>query len=271
MFTEEDIAMILHSVNRHTGMVFEPEKRYLVENRMQRLLKDRGMPTESLLQSLRMGDSAMIANVADAMAIQETYFFRDPWLFDSLREDVIPALLQRRASQRSLRIWCAACATGQEVWSVALLVSQIPELAGWDVQIMGSDFSLTALARARSGRYSHMEVNRGLPARDLAMHFRRVGLEWEIGPELRRMVSFQEINLVESWPELPVFDIVLLRNVLIYFDTATRRDVLQRVQQTMHEDGFLFLGGSESPLGVVDDFHPSISNRACYYYLRGEQ
>lgn len=271
MFTEDDVAMILDSVNRHTGMVFEPEKRYLVENRMQRMLKERRMEPGALMQSLRAGDGATIAQVADAMAIQETYFFRDPWLFDSLREDVIPALVARRSRERTLRLWSAACATGQEVWSVALLMQQIPELQGWNIEIMGSDFSRTALERARQGRYSHMEVNRGLPARDLAMHFQRVGLEWEVGSALRRQVSFREINLVESWPELPTFDIVLLRNVLIYFDTATRRDVLRRVRRHMADDGFLFLGGSESPLGVVDDFLPSVSNRACYYYVREEE
>lgn len=266
--TEDDVSLVLRCVRERAGLVFEPEKHYLVENRVHKLALLRGMETQPLLQALRDGDPVLCADVAEAMAIQETYFFRDPWLFDSLRDDVIPTLLRRRSAERSLNIWCAACASGQEAWSVAMLLAQMPELASWDLQIIGSDFSPAALERARSGRYNHMEVNRGLPARELATHFLRKGLEWEVGPQLRRSVSFRSINLVETWPDLPRFDIVLLRNVLIYFDTATRRDVLQRARRVMREDGFLFLGGSESPLGVVDSFRPGLSNRACYFRLR---
>lgn len=270
MFVDEDISRILQCIHEHAGLVFEPEKRYLVETRIRKLAKSSGRSLAELLQALEAGDPAVCAAVTEAMTIQETYFFRDPWLFESLREDVIPALLQRRAAQRTLRIWSAACATGQEVWSVALLLKGIPELVGWDVQILGSDFSPEAVERARKGSYSHMEVNRGLPARELALNFRRRGVEWEVAPDIRSGVSFRCINLVDEWPELPLFDIVLLRNVLIYFDEQTRREVLHRVRETMHDDGFLFMGGAESPLGIVDVFHPSVSNRACYYFLRGE-
>lgn len=270
MFTEDDVGLVLRCVHEQAGLVFEPEKQYLVESRLQRLAKTHGVEPQLLMQELRSGSHRMRAEVTEAMAIQETYFFRDPWLFDSLREDVIPDLIRRRAAQRTLRIWSAACATGQEVWSVALLLEQMPALAGWDVQILGTDFSPTALQKAEKGCYTHMEVNRGLPARELALYFRRRGREWEVGPALRHRVRFQKLNLVEPWPELPPFDIVLLRNVLIYFDAATRSQVLQRTQQVMQGDGYLFLGGSESPLGVVDAFHPRISNRACYYRLQEE-
>jgi len=125
-----------------------------------------------------------------------------------------------------------------------MLLEQMPELAVWDVEIIGSDFSPAALERARSGCYTHMEVNRGLPARELASHFRRKGLAWEVVPQLRRRVSFRLINLMDAWPELPRFDIVLLRNVLIYFDAVSRRTVLQRARQVMRDDGFLFFGAA---------------------------
>ncbi len=268
MLTDEDVSLVLHHVREEAGLVFEPEKRYLVENRVEKLALSLGMETRPMLQALRDGDSSLRAQVAEAMAIQETYFFRDPWFFESLRSDVLPTLLRRRASECTLRVWSAACATGQEVWSVAMLLAQLPELSGWDIEITGSDFSPAALEKAASGRYNHMEVNRGLPARELATHFRRDGLMWEIGPELRRQVRFCVINLIDAWPDLPLFDIVLMRNVLIYFDAGARRDVLQRARATMRQDGFLFLGGGESPLGVVDAFRPGLSGRACYYHLR---
>lgn len=268
MLTEEDVGLVLRCVREQAGLVFEPEKRYLVENRVEKMALMRGMETKPLLQALRDGDTNVRAQVAEAMAIQETYFFRDPWFFESLRTDVIPSLIRRRSSERSLHVWSAACAGGQEVWSVAMLLAQVPELSGWDIEIIGSDFSPAALEKASLGRYNHMEVNRGLPARELATHFRREGLMWEVGSELRRNVRFRSINLVDAWPELPRFDIVLLRNVLIYFDAETRRDVLQRARGVMRQDGFLFLGGGESPLGVVDSFRPGLSGRACYYRLR---
>lgn len=268
MLTDEDVGRVLRCVHEQAGLVFEPEKRYLVENRVEKLALMRGMETRPLLQALRDGNAEVKAQVAKVMAIQETYFFRGPWFFDSLRTDVIPSLLRRRSAERSLHVWSAACASGQEVWSIAMLLAQMPELSGWDIEIVGSDFSPAALEKARLGRYNHMEINRGLPDRELATHFRRIGLQCEVGPELRRNVTFREINLVGGWPELPRFDIVLLRNVLIYFDDTARRDVLQRARDVMRQDGFLFLGGGESPLGVVDAFRPGLSGRACYYRLR---
>lgn len=268
LLSDDDIQTVLTCIRRRAGLVFEPEKRYLVESRLQKLAQSEGSSIAQLLQALHDGDERTALAVTDAMTIQETYFFRDPWLFESLRADVLPALLRRRAGERCLRVWCAACATGQEVWSLVMLLESIPELAGWDVQILASDFSVQALERAQSGRYSHMEVNRGLPARELALHFRRDGLEWAIDPALRRRVTFLPINLVEPWPDMPRFDIVLLRNVLIYFDEPTRREVLLRVSNVMQADGFLFMGGAESPVGVVDRFLPGVSNRACYYFLQ---
>lgn len=269
MFSNEDIDLVLRRIREQAGLVFDREKRYLVENRVGMLARARNMEIESLLRLLREGDAEIIAAVTEAMTIQETYFFRDPWLFDSLRDDVIPALVKKRSATRSLRIWCAACATGQEVWSVILLLRGMPELAGWDIQMIGSDISMVALERARAACYSLMEVNRGLPARELALHFRRKGVAWEVMPDVRAGVSFRQINLVGKWPELPLFDIVLLRNVLIYFDEATRRSVLSRMREVMQPDGYLFMGGAESPMGIVDAFHPGLNNKACYYSPSG--
>lgn len=269
MFADDDIDLILRIIRARAGLVFDKDKRYLVENRVGMLARARGMSVTELVAALRQGDERVATDVTEAMTIQETYFYRDPWLFDSLRDEVVPALVSRRAATRSLRIWCAASATGQEVWSVMLLLRSIPELVGWDIQMLASDISLVALERAKAACYSLMEVNRGLPARELALHFRRKGVAWELVPEMKAGVTFRQINLVGEWPEMPTFDIVLLRNVLIYFDEPTRQRVLNKVRRVMHQDGYLFMGGAESPMGIVDVFRPGMDSKAGYYFPSG--
>ncbi len=265
--SDADFELVRQLVYEDAGIVLEPDKHYLVDSRLRRLGGEGEDPMTEVMARLHLGEDAQLrAAVVQAMAIQETYFFRDPWLFDSLRTEVIPELMQRRASERSLRIWCAASSTGQEIYSICLMLREhFPELLGWRLELVASDFSEDALQRARTGRYSMPEVNRGLPARLLMSNFSQRGLEWELHAEVRRMVDFKLINLVDDWPELPLFDVVLLRNVLIYFDNGTRRDVLTRVRATMRSDAFLFMGGTESPLGLVDDFIPG-AERSIYFY-----
>lgn len=268
---EADFELVRLLMYMDAGLLLEPDKAYLIESRLLKLARAAGETVSELLARLRASeDPELRRQVVEAMAIQETYFFRDPWLFDSLREDVIPGLLQRRQSERRLCIWCAACATGQEIYSICLLLREhFPELDGWDLLIVASDFSEEALERARAGRYTMPEVNRGLPARVLMRYFGQRGLEWELHKEVRRMVDFRAINLVGEWPDLPLFDIVLLRNVLIYFDEQTRRDVLTRVRGAMRQDGRLFMGGTESPLGLVEGFEPSDHRNSYYYRIQG--
>lgn len=265
----DDFRYVQRLVLEEAGLVLGEDKHYLVESRLERLAQLQvSADIAALLQQCRQ-EPALRQAIAEAMAIHETYFFRDPWLYEALRQEVLPALLQARAGERTLRIWCAACATGQEVYSICLLLREhFPQLAGWELDILASDFSAAALAQAESGRYSLMEANRGLPAALLARHFRRDGLHWQLLPELRQQVRFARINLVSAWPELPVFDIVLLRNVLIYFNDATRRDVLARVQGRLRPDGYLFMGGTESPLSLVNSFTAGSDGRAGYYRLQ---
>jgi chemotaxis protein methyltransferase CheR len=161
----------------------------------------------------------------------------------------------RRASERSLNIWCAGCSAGQETYSIAmLLLEHFPALAGWTLNLIGSDISKRVLDRARSGRYTQLEVNRGLPANLLVKYFQKAKGEWKINESLRRMAAFQEINLADPWPYLPPMDVIFLRNVLIYFDAETRRDILRRAHQLLNPDGYLFLGGSETTAGATDEF-----------------
>lgn len=261
----EDFDYVRRLIHEEAGLIVDADKDYLVSNRLARLAPS-GADVGRLLQRAREGDRGIRAAIAEAMTIQETYFFRDPWFYDSLRQEALPALIQARAHERRLRIWCAACATGQEAYSVRLLMAEhFPMLAEWDVEILATDFSEAALAQARSGSYSQMEVNRGLPAPLLVKHFSREGLRWQVRPALRQGIRFERLNLVEAWPAMERFDLILLRNVLIYFDDATRREVLQRVYRHLRGDGRLYMGGSESPLGLAPGFAAGNDGRGCYY------
>lgn len=268
MVSEGDFEFVRELVRADAGIVLDEDKHYLVDSRLQRFSRDHG-DLDALMAQLRDGDTHLRAAVVEAMAIQETYFFRDPWLFDALAGDIIPDLMEKRAAERTLRIWCAACATGQEIYSICMLLREsFPQLVSWRLEVLASDFSREALGRAESGLYSLPEVNRGLPVRMLTKYFAQQGLSWQLGSQVRNMVNFASINLVGEWPELPTFDVILLRNVLIYFDEATRRDVLSRVAAQLRQDGALFMGGTESPMGFSSCFVPG-AERNCYYYRLG--
>lgn len=235
-------------LHQKLGIVLEHDKRYLVESRLAPLAREHaGADIDALIRRIQSPVSAELRRqVLEAMAIKETFFFRDPALMECLRTCLLPDLIAKRRDEKRLRIWSAACSTGQEAWTLCLMLrEEFPELADWDIEILASDFSRDALEKAASGRYGLTEINRGLPAATLVSWFHQQGLEWEVDPSLRRMVHFREINLVEDWPELPVFDLVLVRNVLIYFDDMTRRAVMTRVRRHLATDGFLVLGGTE--------------------------
>lgn len=268
--SDADFDFVRTLVRRESAIVVDESKKYLVSTRLADLAADRaGGDIGRLITSLRGdGNAALRYSVVEAMAIQETLFFRDPAFIETLRNTVLPRVLQRREKSRRLRLWCAASSTGQEAYSICMLLREhFPQLADWRIEFIASDFSSTALKRASGGRYSMQEVNRGLPARFLTHYFTQHGLDWEVVPEIRRMVDFRQINLIEAWPELPTFDIVFLRNVLIYFDLDTRRTVLSRCRAALADDGYLFLGGTESTMGLNDDFRPlaGIRGGSCFH------
>jgi chemotaxis protein methyltransferase CheR len=203
------------------------------------------------------------------MTIKETSFFRDDRPFVDLRETVLPELIRRRAGERKLHLWCAACSTGQEPYSLALLLREhFPELQGWTIRLLASDLSSDALKRARLGWYSALEVGRGVPPEMLARCFRPVDDGWQVIDEVRRMVEFLPLNLIESWPVLPLLDLVLLRNVLIYFDLATKQQVLTRVRAVLRPDGYLMLGGAETTHNIDDEFELVPLGATTVYRLR---
>lgn len=203
------------------------------------------------------------------MTTNETLFFRDQHPFDALRSHMLPALVRARGKERRLRIWCAAASTGQEPYSVAITLREnFPELADWDVKLLATDLNCAVLARARSGRYSTLEVKRGLPASLLLKYFRAQGDEWQLKDEVRRMVQFSELNLLDAWGTLGPLDIVLMRNVLIYFDVETKKRILGQLRGQLARDGYLLLGGAETTANLDDAYVPLRLGAGVYYRLK---
>ncbi len=241
-------------VQREAAIVLEPGKEYLVESRLLPLAREAGVGTvAAYIDGLRQRpDLRAQARVVDALTTNETSWFRDGDPYAAVSGTILPALAAARADRRVLRIWSAACSSGQEPYSLAMLVLDCPQLAGWRVEILGTDISDEMLARAAAGRFSQLEVNRGLPAPMLVRHFRREGTEWVLDERVRRMVTFRKLNLAAPLPPLGSFDLVMVRNVLIYFDVATKRSILRRVRTLTAPGGYLVLGAAETTLGVED-------------------
>ncbi|MEO6709210.1 MAG: protein-glutamate O-methyltransferase CheR [Planctomycetota bacterium] len=244
---------IRRHVREHSAIVLDDTKLYLVELRLQPLLAEAGLKTiDDLALAVRDDPRAPLARrVVESICTNETSFFRDPGSFEALRRTILPQLVAARAAQRQLRIWCAACSSGQEPYSVAMtLVEHFPELASWRVEILATDLSTPMIERSRAGVFSQFEVGRGLPAISLVKHFEQSGSEWRIRESLRRMVQFRSLNLSQAFGLTPGFDLVLLRNVLIYFDLEARTRVLRQVHEVLSPAGFLLLGAAENMLGL---------------------
>jgi chemotaxis protein methyltransferase CheR len=255
--TSSDFHYVRTLVRERAGIVLDDGKEYLVEARLSALARVHGLTMAEVIDAGRRQQSGpMNDDIVDAMTTNETSFFRDIHPFNTLREEVIPRLIEARRDSRTLRILSGAASTGQEAYSVAMLLHRtFRELSGWDISILGTDISREATARARSGRYTQLEVNRGLPAAMLR-YFHQEGREFVIDPDLRAMTEFRELNLVAPWPILPQQDVVLMRNVLIYFDTPTKQAILERIREVLAPDGVLFLGASETTLGLHAGFAP---------------
>ena len=266
-----DFDYIRALVRERSAIVLEAGKEYLVQARLLPVAHQQGLDdVNALVARLKRGEPALTTQVVEAMTTNETSFFRDVHPFEALRAEVLPSLLESRRTQRTLRIWSAASSTGQEAYSIAMVLREhFPELAGWNLSILGTDLSRDVLQKASEGRYAQIEVNRGLPAPMLIKYFDRVGPAWKAKPELRTMCEFKALNLVAPWPALPRMDIVFLRNVLIYFDVETKRDVLTKMRSTLAPDGYLFLGAAETTLQFDGLFERAPHARAnCYRVSR---
>jgi chemotaxis protein methyltransferase CheR len=257
MLAEQDFAYIRDLVRDRAAIVLEPGKEYLAATRLDPVVRGAGLGSLSeLVATLRQDDDpALSEQVIDALTTNETTFFRDLHPFESLRNRILPDLIERKRLSRSLFIWSAGCSSGQEPYSVAMLIREdFPQLTDWQVSILGTDVSVAMLERARAGRYGQIEVNRGLPAHLLVKYFRRAGVGWEIDGSIRAMVRFRQQNLVDPWPSMPPMDLVLMRNVMIYFDVAAKQEILARVGDVLAPHGYLLLGTSETTLHLDDSF-----------------
>jgi chemotaxis protein methyltransferase CheR len=263
----EEFGYIAALLKERSGLIVTPDKTYLFDTRLMPVARANKLDSiESLIAAMRSsGAPALIDAVVDAMTTNETSFFRDRHPFEAMKKTILPELIDRRASQRQLRIWSAACSTGQEAYSLSIMLrDEFPQLSTWRIEIVGTDISPSVVARAKDGSYSNFEVQRGLPIQLLVKHFEQVGEQWRIKPELRRMVDFRLFNLLGDLAPLGQFDIVFCRNVLIYFDLATKSRVLDAIHRRLPHDGALILGGAESVFGVCNKFTDIAGLRGVY-------
>ena len=263
-----DLDFLCDVVSKRSGNVVTPGQSYLLESRLAPVAVEHGLETvEKLVAELRASaHSKLHDKVAEALTVNETSFFRDMRPFDALREKIVPDLMKLNQTTRRLTIWCAACSSGQEPYTIAIVLREhFPELSNWSVRILATDLSTEMLETARSGKYSQLEVNRGLPARYLIKYFDRAGTQWVAKPEVRQMIDFQQLNLTKAWPSMPRIDVVFIRNVLIYFDPPAKAQILRHVQQVMRPEGYLFIGGAETMIGLDVGFRrEEIASCACY-------
>ncbi|MEZ5284159.1 MAG: protein-glutamate O-methyltransferase CheR [Vicinamibacterales bacterium] len=271
--TSADFEYIQTLAKSEAGIVLELGKEYLVESRLQPIVRHEGMSSldELFLKMKGFAGRPLRDKVIDALTTNETTFFRDIEPFEMLRKEVIPQLIEARSSERKITIWYAASSTGQEPYSLSMMIREhFPQLATWNLIQVATDLSPTVLAKAREGRYGQIEINRGLPANYLIKYFERQGAEWQLKPEIRSMVKFDELNLIKSGPPVPDIDIVMIRNVLIYFDIETKKQILARARRAMRPDGYLFLGGAETTMNLDEQFVRQQFNRSGCYRIKGQ-
>jgi chemotaxis protein methyltransferase CheR len=264
-----DFAFVSQLVRREAAIVLAPGKEYLVEARLIPVARQIGAASVAafLAELQRRPDPASQRKIVDALTTNETSWFRDREPFSALTDVVVPELIRSRATTRKVRLWSAASSSGQEAYSLAITMEEsLP--AGWSYDIVGSDISTEMIKRAETAEYSQVEVNRGLPAAQLVQYFDRAGAHWRIMPALRRNVSFKLMNLTAPLPPMPPFDVIFLRNVLIYFDVATKKSVLRNVARLLRQDGWLFLGAAETTIGIDENYERVTAGRTSAYRVR---
>lgn len=254
------ISRVIQFISKAAGIVLTADKAYFIDARLSPVLRKEGLTSiDQLLAKVEAGDRRLSARMVDALTTNETFFFRDRTPFDHFRNIIVPELVQRRPVGKTIRIWCAACSSGQEPFSLVMLLDELkPQLGGRNVEIHASDISESILSKAKSGIFNQFEVQRGLPTKLLLQYFKKEGDNWQISQDVVRRVNFFKHNLLEDPSRLGTFDVVFCRNVLIYFDRPTRAKIFSGIADRLAPDGFMLLGGAESTFGVTDRFtsHP---------------
>jgi chemotaxis protein methyltransferase CheR len=268
----EDFDMFSNLLKQRSGLVLTKDKAYLLESRLMPVARKWNMKgLDELASTVRSRrEEALLRDVTEAMTTNESSFYRDQKPFDLFKQLVLPKLLETRAQRRQIRIWSAACSSGQEAYSLAMLLQEEgAKIGGWKIEIVGTDISIEMVDRAKAGIYTQFEVQRGLPITMLVKYFKQNGDKWQISPQIRQMVNFREYNLLGDLTPLGQFDVVFCRNVLIYFDQPTKSRVLDQIGRVMPGDGFLYLGGAETVLGITDRFKPLEGQRGLYVMADG--
>lgn len=267
----EDFEMIAKILKERSGLVLSSDKAYLLESRLNPVARKYNLDSiDELAAKARAGDEQLLVDITEAMTTNESFFFRDQKPFELFQNLVLPYMLDHRGQAKTLRIWCAACSSGQEPYSLAMLLKEMgPVLDGWTIELLATDISRSILKKAVEGSYSQFEVQRGLPIRLLMKYFTQEDDRWRINEEIRQMVKFAPHNLLDSPQSLGRMDVVFCRNVLIYFDPETKTQTLDHVASVMNEDGFLFLGGAETVLGISERFQIVPGQRGIYGLVQG--
>ncbi len=263
-----NFAYLAQMVRDHSAIVLDDTKAYLMESRLGPILYSEGVRDIDEL-ALRLREDRfgpLRRKVLDAMTNNETWFFRDLYPFEALKGAVLPEIISRVGAPKSLNVWSAACSSGQEIYSVAMLIREnFPSLLNWNLTLLGTDISEAIMQRARTGIYSQLEVNRGLPAILLAKYFQQSGRDWQLKRIILDMAGFRPLNLSSPFPHVGQFDVVFLRNVLIYFSLDVRREILARIRQVLRPGGILFLGAAETTLNL-DDSYERVPFQKIFYY-----
>jgi chemotaxis protein methyltransferase CheR len=265
--TPLDYDYLRKCLKERSGLVLSADKQYLVESRLLPVARAAGFAgLGDLVRALMLGNAdALMTAVVEAMMTHESFFFRDKIPFEHFRSTIMPALIAARKNLRTIRIWCAAASTGQEPYSLAMCLREMEQkLAGWRIELLATDLGNDVLEKARQGLYSQFEVQRGLPIQLLIKHFAQVGELWQIAPDIRAMVKYQQLNLLSDFARLGRFDLIFCRNVLIYFDAETKIGVLNRLARSMAGDGYLVLGAAETVMGLTDSFKIVPDKRGLY-------
>jgi chemotaxis protein methyltransferase CheR len=268
----EQFTFLQDLVFKKSAIVLADSKAYLVDSRLMPIARTMGLSdANDVVSKLRLTRDAKLEElVIEAMTTNETLWFRDQRPFDALRKTVLPELIARKQATRQLSIWSAASSSGQELYSVAIsLQEDFPQLQnGWRVDLLGTDLNSEMVRKATDARYSAMEINRGLPASILVRYFSQEGATYRLNESVRKNVRFQRMNLAGTWPVLPMFDVILLRNVLIYFDVATKRQILSQARRRLAPGGVLFLGTAETTNGLAEEFESVTANGAVFYKVK---